>query len=115
MERDSKLLKEEVYDQDLCRRASAYVVPARASGDRVRHVRLHPALPGDRHGRRWRRRRVTGTSACSTSPRGVAAVKNNTRPSLTLIALAMLCLLLLAGATAAQNPDYHRPLGNDPS
>ena len=36
-------------------------------------------------------------------------------PSLTLIALIGLCLVLVAGAAAAQDPDYRRPLGNDPS
>src|SRR5207244_1366787 len=63
MERDSKLLKGEVHDQDLRCRAPARVVPARAPGDRVRHLRLLAALPGDRHGRWWRWRRVTGHGA----------------------------------------------------
>jgi len=45
----------------------------------------------------------------------VAAVRDGGTPSLTLIALAVLCLLLIAGAAAAEDPDYRRPLGNDPS
>jgi peptide/nickel transport system substrate-binding protein len=45
----------------------------------------------------------------------MAAVRDGGRPSLTLLALTVLCLLLVAGAAAAQEADYRRPLGNDPS
>ena len=47
--------------------------------------------------------------------RGLAAVRDGATPSLPLIALLTVCLLLLAGAAAAQSLDYRRPLGNDPS
>jgi peptide/nickel transport system substrate-binding protein/oligopeptide transport system substrate-binding protein len=36
-------------------------------------------------------------------------------PSLTLLVLAVLCQVMFAGGAAAQDPDYRRPLGNDPS
>ena len=48
-------------------------------------------------------------------PRGTAAVRDGRRPSLTLIALALGCLLLLARTATAQTDEYRRPLGNDPS
>ena len=42
-------------------------------------------------------------------------MRDGATPSLPLIALLTMCLLLLAGAAAAQSLDYRRPLGNDPS
>ena len=44
----------------------------------------------------------------------MAAVRDGLRPSLTLLALACL-LLLIAVPAMAQDPDYRRPLGNDPA
>ncbi|HTO10333.1 MAG TPA: ABC transporter substrate-binding protein [Candidatus Binatia bacterium] len=49
------------------------------------------------------------------SLRGVAAVRGGARPSLTLIALALLGVLLGAATATAQDADYRKPLGNDPS
>ena len=45
----------------------------------------------------------------------MAAVRDGTRPSLTLLALALLCLVLGAAPAAAEDAEYRRPLGNDPS
>jgi oligopeptide transport system substrate-binding protein len=47
--------------------------------------------------------------------RGVAAVREGARPSLTLIALALFCGLLAVGPARAQDAEYRRPLGNDPA
>lgn len=45
----------------------------------------------------------------------MAAVRDGRTPSLTLLALTLLCLILGAAPAAAQDAEYRRPLGNDPS
>ena len=80
--------------------ARAGFVPARGSRDRVRHVRLDAALPGDRHGRR-RRRRLLDLLARLLRGRGARAA-----PGLVLL---LLLVVLVASPRRSCSVADERP------
>src|SRR5688572_12267913 len=117
MGRTPQLLKGEGYDQDPGRCHAARVAPARASRDRVRHLGLHPVLPGDRDGGRRSRRRLATAPALLMLGRDPAARRLREAPRVAgLMIVAASCLLVsevparAAERAPVDTTTYRRPL-----